>query len=79
MYSSQFTDKSASMRASRSLYMKVVAGGTLAMTIVMFCVFSIYWGALWKIPAHNLQGWVVVGITLSLAILPVQLSIVAGL
>ncbi|PBK60880.1 hypothetical protein ARMSODRAFT_897433 [Armillaria solidipes] len=47
------------MKASRSLYMKVVAGGTLAMTIVMFCVFSIYWGALWKIPAHNLQGWVV--------------------
>ncbi|KAK0222556.1 hypothetical protein EDD85DRAFT_983175 [Armillaria nabsnona] len=59
MYSSQFTDKSASMKTSRSLYMKVVAGGTLAMTIVMFCVFSIYWGALWKIPAHNLQGWVV--------------------
>lgn len=59
MYSSQFTDKSASMKASRSLYMKVVAGGTLAMTVVMFCVFSIYWGALWKIPAHNLQGWVV--------------------
>ncbi|KAK0436562.1 hypothetical protein EV421DRAFT_1112123 [Armillaria borealis] len=59
MYSSQFTDKSASMKASRSLYMKVVAGGTLAMTIAMFCVFSIYWGALWKIPAHNLQGWVV--------------------
>ncbi|KAK0185224.1 hypothetical protein F5146DRAFT_1005834 [Armillaria mellea] len=27
----------------------------------MFCVFSIYWGALWKIPAHNLQGWVVNG------------------
>ncbi len=45
MYSSQFTDKSASMKASRSLYTKVVAGGTLGMTIVMFCVFSIYWGA----------------------------------
>ncbi|KAK0450591.1 uncharacterized protein EV420DRAFT_1766667 [Desarmillaria tabescens] len=59
MYSSQFTDKSSSMKASRSLYMKIVAGGTLAMTVVMFCVFSIYWGAVWKIPAHNLQGWVV--------------------
>ncbi|KAK0465933.1 uncharacterized protein EV420DRAFT_1636491 [Desarmillaria tabescens] len=59
MYSSQFTDGSASMRASRFMYMKVVAVGTLAVTIVMFCVFSIYWGALWKIPAHNLQGWVV--------------------
>ncbi len=29
------------------------------MVLVMFCIFSIYWGALWKIPAHNLSGWVV--------------------
>ncbi|KAK0209232.1 hypothetical protein DFS33DRAFT_1308570 [Desarmillaria ectypa] len=59
MYSSQFMDRSASMKASRVMYMKVVAIGTLTVTIVMFCVFSIYWGALWKVPAHNLQGWVV--------------------
>ncbi|KAG7451801.1 uncharacterized protein BT62DRAFT_880958 [Guyanagaster necrorhizus] len=47
------------MKAARSLYMKIVASGTVAMTVVMFCVFSIYWGALWKLPAHTLQGWVV--------------------
>ena len=79
MYSSQFTDRSASMKASRSLYMKVVAGGTLAMTVVMFCVFSIYWGALWKIPTHNLQGWIVVSSISSLAVLQVQLKIAVGL
>ena len=31
------------------------------MTVVLiFAVFSIFWGALWKIPAHNLPGWVIV-------------------
>ncbi|PBK93574.1 hypothetical protein ARMGADRAFT_928902 [Armillaria gallica] len=59
MYSSQFTDGSTSMKASRAMYIKGVAAGTLALTMVMFCVFSIYWGALWKVPAHNFQGWIV--------------------
>lgn len=29
------------------------------MVVVMFGVFSIYWGALWKVPDHQLSGWVV--------------------
>lgn len=58
MYSSKFTEASAPMKASRLIYMKVVAAGTLAVTVAMFRFFSIYWGALWKISAHNLQGWV---------------------
>ncbi|KAK0472580.1 hypothetical protein IW261DRAFT_1596748 [Armillaria novae-zelandiae] len=58
-HSSQFLDKTPSIQASRAAYLKILAGGCFAMVIVMFCVFSIYWGALWKIPAHNLGGWVV--------------------
>ncbi|KAK0431546.1 hypothetical protein EV421DRAFT_2090044 [Armillaria borealis] len=58
-YSSQFLDKTPSIQASRSIYLKILFGGCFAMVIVMFCIFSIYWGALWKIPAHNLHGWVV--------------------
>ncbi|KAK0184308.1 hypothetical protein F5146DRAFT_245768 [Armillaria mellea] len=58
-YSSQFLDKTPSIQVSRSIYIKVLFGGCFAMVIVMFCIFSIYWGALWKIPAHNLPGWVV--------------------
>ena len=27
--------------------------------IMVFTILPIYWGALWKIPAHNLDGWVV--------------------
>ncbi len=29
------------------------------MVILVFAVFSIYWGALWKVPDHKLIGWVV--------------------
>ncbi|SJL15590.1 uncharacterized protein ARMOST_19091 [Armillaria ostoyae] len=58
-YSSQFLDKTPSIQASRSAYLKILCGGCFAMVLVMFCIFSIYWGALWKIPAHNLHGWVV--------------------
>lgn len=28
--------------------------------IMIFTILPIYWGALWKIPAHNLDGWLVV-------------------
>ncbi|KAK0460213.1 uncharacterized protein EV420DRAFT_1268217 [Desarmillaria tabescens] len=47
------------MRESRSMYLKVVGVGVVSMIILMFSVFSIYWGALWKIPERSLEGWVV--------------------
>ncbi|THV04749.1 hypothetical protein K435DRAFT_714295 [Dendrothele bispora CBS 962.96] len=47
------------MVTARKIYFKVLFGGSLALVVVMFAVFSIYWGALWKTPAHNLHGWVV--------------------
>ncbi|PBK96260.1 hypothetical protein ARMGADRAFT_989972 [Armillaria gallica] len=58
-YSSQFLDKTPSIQASRSVYLKILFGGCFAMVVVMFGIFPIYWGALWKIPAHNLGGCVV--------------------
>ena len=33
--------------------------GSAFLTIVVFGVFAIYWGALWKIPDNKLSGWVV--------------------
>jgi len=46
------------------------------MTVVLiFAVFSIFWGALWKIPVHDLPGWVIVsGSSLHFAILQLMLS-----
>ncbi|KAF9030543.1 hypothetical protein BDZ89DRAFT_1091563 [Hymenopellis radicata] len=39
--------------------MKILFGGCFAMVLVMFSIFSIYWGALWKVPDHQLDGWIV--------------------
>ncbi|KAK1226199.1 hypothetical protein PQX77_010781 [Marasmius sp. AFHP31] len=56
-FSASFTDKN--LRVARSIYFKIIAGGTLAISVAVFALFSIYWGALWKTPAHSLKGWVV--------------------
>ncbi|KAL0572094.1 hypothetical protein V5O48_009872 [Marasmius crinis-equi] len=56
-FSVSFTDKNLSV--ARSIYFKTLIGGTFAITIAMFAVFSIYWGALWKTPAHSLKGWII--------------------
>jgi hypothetical protein len=49
-----------SISTARSIYLKIVLGATSLIVVLIFSVFSIYWGSLWKIPAHNLHGWVVV-------------------
>ncbi|KAL1745590.1 hypothetical protein HDZ31DRAFT_81860 [Schizophyllum fasciatum] len=36
-----------------------MSGGVFMIAIIIFGIFSIYWGALWKIPAHQLRGWVI--------------------
>jgi len=53
------------LAVARKIYLKVFVAGSLGIIIAIFAVFSIYWGALWKIPAHNLQGWIVVRASLS--------------
>ena len=47
-----------------SVYCKVFFGATFLISIMIFSIFSIYWGSLWKVPVYNLQGWVVVRILL---------------
>ncbi|KAJ4473150.1 hypothetical protein J3R30DRAFT_3296823 [Lentinula aciculospora] len=56
-FSASFTD--SNLKVARSIYFKTLIGGTLAITVAMFPIFSIYWGALWKSPDHPLTGWVV--------------------
>lgn len=41
------------------MYLRIICVGCLAIALVIFGVFSIYWGALWKGPAHALVGWVI--------------------
>lgn len=40
----------------RAIYVKILCAGCFAIVFVIFAVFSIYWGALWKIPARPLGG-----------------------
>ncbi|KAJ6480684.1 hypothetical protein C8R47DRAFT_596020 [Mycena vitilis] len=56
-FSDQFFDKDAA--AARAIYCKVVIGGVGALAIVIFAVFSIYWGSVWRTPHHTLPGWIV--------------------
>jgi hypothetical protein len=55
-----FFAKTDAMSRARGVYFKAFIGGFFLVVLVIFAVFPIYWGSLWKIPAHPLGGWVVV-------------------
>jgi len=61
-FSSGFFDKDPITSKARAAYFKIIIPGTFLITIVIWTVLAIYWGALWKTPelTHNLNGWVVV-------------------
>ncbi|KAJ8523129.1 hypothetical protein ONZ45_g404 [Pleurotus djamor] len=58
-FSAQFTDKDSATSAARSVYLKVLVGSSVFISLAIFGIFSIYWGSLWKVPARNLHGWIV--------------------
>jgi len=55
-----FNDHSKESAVARATYLKMFIGGAFMTIVLIFVVFSIFWGALWKTPAHNLPGWVIV-------------------
>ncbi|KAF5345081.1 hypothetical protein D9756_011161 [Leucocoprinus leucothites] len=56
---SNFLARTEAMANARKIYVKTFVGGMFCVILTIFAVFSIYWGSLWKIPAHPLNGWVV--------------------
>ncbi|KAH8822364.1 hypothetical protein DL96DRAFT_1714692 [Flagelloscypha sp. PMI_526] len=58
-FSSKFLDKDPEATIRRKMYLKTFLGGMVGITIAMLSIFSIYWGALYQIPVHNLSGWIV--------------------
>ncbi|TFK37433.1 hypothetical protein BDQ12DRAFT_685318 [Crucibulum laeve] len=58
-FSHSIFDRHAGIAAARATYLKMLFGGAFMVIILIFTVFSIYWGSLWKTPAHNLPGWIV--------------------
>ena len=59
-FSFNFFGKNPAVRAARRTYLFGVARGVLMISIVMFALFSIYWGSLWKLPTGSVDGWIVV-------------------
>ncbi|KAJ6480711.1 hypothetical protein C8R47DRAFT_1322364 [Mycena vitilis] len=55
----QFLDKTQEASAARAIYFKTIVGGVGALAVVIFAVFSIYWGSVWSTPHHALPGWIV--------------------
>jgi cobalamin biosynthesis protein CobD/CbiB len=63
MFSKGFLEKGdPEVARARAIYFKSYLLGFGVMVVTIFIVFSIYWGSLWRIPAHSLQGWIVVSV-----------------
>ncbi|KAJ7174352.1 hypothetical protein C8R46DRAFT_892399 [Mycena filopes] len=58
-FAAKFLDKSPQVSAARALYLKILVGGVTGLSIVVFGVFSIYWGSVRTTPHHTLPGWIV--------------------
>lgn len=67
-FTSHFFDKTEAAAKARLIYYKVILFRTVIIVIALFAIFSIYWGALFEIPARSLQGWIVVCGSLSLIV-----------
>lgn len=70
-FSKGFFDNDPITSKARAEYFKIVIASTLYVTIAIWAVLSIYWGALWKSTelTHHLNGWVVVRCILPFLIL----------
>jgi len=55
-----FDLKDSQLAIARKIYLKVFFSGLIMVVLVIFMVFPIYWGSLWKVPAKPLEAWVVV-------------------
>lgn len=61
LYSKWFWARGDSaLHRARVIYLKGYLGGLFLVVLAIFAVFPIYWGSLWKVPAHKMQGWIVV-------------------
>ena len=71
-FSAGFFDTDPASTRARRAYFKMILLGTLMVSVAIWCVLTIYWGALWKTfdLVHNIHGCVVVR---PLPLLPVPL------
>ncbi|KAF8973273.1 hypothetical protein BDZ97DRAFT_1780447 [Flammula alnicola] len=58
-FSLQFLGKEEEVSRARRIYIKILLQRTLLIVGAIFGIFSIYWGAVDKLPARSLEGWIV--------------------
>ncbi|PPR00314.1 hypothetical protein CVT24_004601 [Panaeolus cyanescens] len=54
-----FFEGSQDARTARSTYLKMMVGIFFATTFIIFTIFPLFWGSIYKTPAHNLKGYLV--------------------
>jgi len=55
-----FSSRAPQVVQAKKEYFKMFIGGTFVTILLIFCVFSIFWGSLWKLPVGKLHGVIVV-------------------
>ncbi|KAJ3517197.1 hypothetical protein NLJ89_g643 [Agrocybe chaxingu] len=60
-FSAQFLDEDEDISRARRKYITILLQRTGLIVTAIFAIFSIYWGALYKLPTHSLEGWIVIG------------------
>lgn len=68
--SRSFFERSPAGNAARAIYLKTFLPGNVLMVLMVFTILPIFWASLYKIPARNLQGWVVVRVDLVSTLAP---------
>ncbi|CAA7263150.1 unnamed protein product [Cyclocybe aegerita] len=58
-FSAQFLDEDEDISRARRTYITILLQRTGLIVTAIFAIFSIYWGALYRIPTHSLEGWIV--------------------
>lgn len=59
-FSFNFFDDGPAIRTARKAYLSELTKGVTLVSVMIFCLFSIYWGTLWILPAGSVEGWIVV-------------------
>ncbi|KAF8884554.1 hypothetical protein CPB84DRAFT_1789023 [Gymnopilus junonius] len=59
LFNQPFWKTNREMTLARTAYFKILLPGLFMVAITILAIFSIFWGALWKVPAHLFSGWIV--------------------
>ncbi|CAK5268026.1 unnamed protein product [Mycena citricolor] len=59
VFTASVFDKTPSAAASLKQYLRIMVAGVLAISFIIFGVFSIYWGSVWSTPRYAVDGWIV--------------------